>query len=399
MNARFSLAFRWIAAAALVLALAALVLNRGLSQPAASRAPSASPPPPPPADASVELSSNQLASVQIEPVGTHSFPLEKEAIGSITFVDDLSVQVFPPYPGKLLKTFAELGDAVQLGQPLYTVHSPDFIQAQSTLISAAATFDLTSKELARARDLFQTKGVSEREMEQAASDQQAAEGALRAARDAVRTFGKTDAEVDQILATRTIDPALVVRSPIAGIVTAFNAPPGLFVQPGTAPAPLAVADPSVKWMVGNVIESDSPLLRESQPVRVRVMAFPDREFAGKISKIYATVDPNTRRVGIRSEVGDPKNELRPGMLAHFFIRIGEPADATALPASGVVREGDGTMTAWVTTDRHRFQQRVIKVGRRHDGWVQILDGLKPGELAVTDGAIFLDNMLQAPPSD
>jgi cobalt-zinc-cadmium efflux system membrane fusion protein len=57
------------------------------------------------------------------------------------------------------------------------------------------------------------------------------------------------------------------------------------------------------------------------------------------------------------------------------------------------------MTAWVTSDRHRFVQRVIQTGQRKDDQVQILEGLQPGELAVTDGAVFLDNMLEAPPSD
>jgi cobalt-zinc-cadmium efflux system membrane fusion protein len=74
-------------------------------------------------------------------------------------------------------------------------------------------------------------------------------------------------------------------------------------------------------------------------------------------------------------------------------------DATAIPANGVVREADGTMTVWVTTDRHHFVQKDVKVGLRKDGWVEILDGLRPGELAVTDGAVFLSNMLEAPPSD
>jgi cobalt-zinc-cadmium efflux system membrane fusion protein len=57
------------------------------------------------------------------------------------------------------------------------------------------------------------------------------------------------------------------------------------------------------------------------------------------------------------------------------------------------------MTAWVTTDRHRFVQRIIKTGLRKDDRVQILDGLQRGELVVADGAVFLSNMLEAPPSD
>jgi cobalt-zinc-cadmium efflux system membrane fusion protein len=351
------------------------------------------------AEATVDLAPSQLDAIKIEPVGTYRFALEIEAVGTISFVDDLSVQVFPPVQGKIIATFVELGDSVEKGQPLYTIDSPDLIQAESTLISAAATMDLTSKELARAKDLFGTNGVSEREIEQATSEQHTAEGALKAARDAVRVFGKTEPEIDQIAEARKIDPALVVRSPVSGQVTFKVAPAGVLVQPGTAPAPFSVADTSVKWMLANVPESNSPLFREGQSVEAKVMAYPGRVFEGKISRIYAAIDSNTHRLTIRSEIADPNHELRPGMLANFVIRVQEPVEALAIPMAGVVRNGDGTMAAWVTSDRRRFTQRIIKVGRQKDGRYEVLDGLERGQLAVTDGAIFLSNMLQAPPSD
>ena len=352
-----------------------------------------------PAEPSVELAASQLDAIKIDPVRTSAFPVEREAVGSIGFVDDLTVQVFPPYQGKLIKAFAELGDEVKNGEPLYSIDSPDLIQAESTLVGASASLEVTTKELARVKDLFGTNGVSEREVEQAGSDQQTAEGALKAARDAVRVFGKTEAEIDEIIATRKIDSALIVRSPIAGEVTAYNAPPGLLVQPGVGPSPFAVADSSVKWMLGNVAESDSPLFHVGQHVEARVMAYPGRTFTGRISKIYATVDPNTHRVTIRSEIADPQHELRPGMLATFVIQVQEPVESAALPMSAVVRNGDGTMAAWVTTDRHRFLERILKVGLQHDGQYQILEGVRPGELVVTNGGVFLSNMLEAPPTD
>jgi cobalt-zinc-cadmium efflux system membrane fusion protein len=299
----------------------------------------------------VDLSPSQLNSIKIEPVGSYQFPVEKEAVGTISFADDLWLDVFPAYQGTIIKAFVELGARVQNDQPLYTIKSPDLIQAEANLIGAAATFDLTNKELGRVDGL---PGVSQREKEQAISDQQTADGALKAARDAVLVFGKTQAEVDQMIASRKIDPALVVRSPIAGKVTAFNAPAGLLVQPGNPPAPYSVANVSVKWMLANVPESDSALFQLGQPVRVKVMAFPDRTFEGRVSKIYETVDPNTHRVTIRSQIKDPKDELRPGMLANFIIRVRGPVEATAIPANGVVREPDGTMAAWVTTDRRRL---------------------------------------------
>jgi cobalt-zinc-cadmium efflux system membrane fusion protein len=170
-------------------------------------------------EAALDLSPSQLNSIKIEPVGSYLFPVEKEAVGNIDFADDLSVQVFPAYQGTIIKSFVELGVSVRKDQPLYTIKSPDLIQAESNLIGAAATLDLTNKELARVQGLG---GIAEREKEQAISDQQTAEGALKAARDAVLVFGKTDAEIDQMIASRRTDAALVVRSPISGKITSFN---------------------------------------------------------------------------------------------------------------------------------------------------------------------------------
>jgi membrane fusion protein, heavy metal efflux system len=348
----------------------------------------------------VDLSPTQLNSVKVAPVGTYSFPVDEEAVGSIDFDEDLSVPVFPDYQGAIIDTLGQLGAEVKKDQPLYTIKSPDLIQSESNLIAAAATFELTSKELVRAKNLYASDtGVPQRELEQATSDEQTAEGALKAARDAVRVFGKTDAEIDQMIASRVIDPALVVRSPISGRITTKNAQPGFLVQPGNLPAPYSVADVFLKWMLADVAESKIPNFHLGQSVDVTVLAYPGHVFKGKVSKIYETVDPNTHRITIRSEISDPEDELRPGMLANFVIRVHDPVESTAIPADGVVREGDGTMTAWVTTDRRHFVQRIVKPGLRRDGQVQILEGLRPGELAVTSGAVFLSNMLQAVPAD
>jgi membrane fusion protein, heavy metal efflux system len=279
---------------------------------------------------SVTLQGAQLKAIKIEPVGQQPFSIEREMPGSIDFDEDLSV-----------------------------------VQAESALIGAAATFEVTSKELARAKALYATNvGVSQKELDQAISDQQTAEGALKAARDAVRALGKTESEIEHMIASGKIEATLVSRVAVA-----------------------------------NVTESDTPLLHVGQPVTVKVMAYPDRVFKGKVTKIYDVVDPNIHRTKIRANIADPKNELRPGMLASVMIRIQEPVEAIAIPANGVIREGDGTMTVWVTTDRHRFIQRSVKLGLQKDGWYQIVENLQPGELIVTEGGIFLSNMLEAPPTD
>ena len=341
----------------------------------------------------VELSETQLASVHVEAAMERAFPLERAAVGSIDFNEEMAVQVFTPYQGRIVGLFASVGDDVKKGQTLFTIDSPDLVQASSTLISAAGVLELTSRNLQRLKGLYETRAIAQKDLDQAVSDQQAAEAALRAARDAVRLFGKTDAEIDRIISQRHVDPILVVPSPISGRITARNAAPGLFVQPGNPPAPYSVADISTMWMLANVAESDSPAFRIGQEVSVSVMAYPGRLFKGRISTIGATVDPATRRVLIRSEIADPGHELRSGMFANFVIRTGEPMRSPAVPFNGVVREGDGSMTVWVTTDRRHFVKRTVKTGLQYDGFVQIVAGLRTGELVATEGALFLSNAL------
>src|SRR6202035_2068363 len=232
-----------------------------------------------------------------------------------------------PYQGRIIALFAEVGDDVRKGQTLFTIDSPDLLQAESTLIAAAGVLELNTKNLARLRDLYTTRAVSQHDVEQATSDQQTAEGNLQAARDAVRLFGKADADIDTIIAKRSADPTLVVPSPIGGRIPARNAAPGLYVQPGNEPAPYTVADIKTMWMLANVTETDSAAFRVGQEVQVKVSAFPGRVFDGTTTTVAATVDPNTRRVLVRSEISDPQHELRSGMFADFIISVGEHARA------------------------------------------------------------------------
>jgi len=286
-----------------------------------------------PSAPSVKLSGGQLGSIKIAPAQTYQFPVEREAVGSVSFPDD-----------------------------------PAIIQAESTLVGAAAAYDLTRKELARVKALGDTNGIAQKELEQATSDEQTASATLRAARDAVRTFGKSDQQINAMISKGQIETPPSGRS-------------------------------ATRWVVANAMESDTPLFHSGQKAAVTVLAFPGRIFNGVISEVYSVVDPNSHRVTLRIKVDDPRNELTSGMLADALIQIKQPDTSIGVPENGVVREGDGTMTVWVTTDRANFVQRTVKTGLREYGKVQILEGLQQNELVVNDGALFLDNILQAPPSD
>jgi membrane fusion protein, heavy metal efflux system len=341
----------------------------------------------------VDLSEKQAASLKIAPVASRQFALLKTAVGTIDFNENMLVQVFSQYPGKILRAFYNIGDEVKAGDILFTIDSQDLLQAESALLASAGVLELQKRVLARATQLLKAGGSAQKDVDQSTSDQQTAEGNFKAAKDAVRIFGRSDADIEQILVARKIDSTLAVPSPITGKIVTRNAAPGFLTQPGNAPAPFSVADVSTMWMIANVIETDAPAYKLGQIVEVRVPAYPDTVFKGHVTALGSTIDPNSRRQLVRSEIDDPQHLLRSGMYASFVIHVGDPVNSLAVPVNGVVREGDGTMTIWVTSDRRHFVKRTVRIGLQQGGWDQVLDGLEPGETVVTDGAVFLSNLL------
>jgi len=341
----------------------------------------------------VDLNEKQSASVKVGKVGSANFVLERQAVGNIDFNQNMLTQVFTPYQGRIINAYPNVGDKVEKDQVLFTIDSPDLLAAESTLIAAAGVLKLQNRTLTRAEKMKAFGGASQQVVDQSTSDQMTAEGALKSARDAVRIFGKTDEEIDKIILERRADPRLIVKSPMTGYVTTRTAAPGLFVQPGVAPPPFTVADLSTMWMFANIPESGAPDLRVGQKIKTRVAAYPDRDFDGEIMVLGPSVDPNTRRVFVRSEIADPEHLLRAGMFANFTIGIGSAVNAIAVPQSAVVREGDGSMSVWTTKNGRHFVRRTVKIGQIQNDLDQIVEGLQKDEQIVTEGAVFLSNKL------
>ena len=280
----------------------------------------------------LDLSAEQRSAVQIGPVETYTFVVECQSVGTVSFDED-----------------------------------PGVIQAESTVLSAAANLEMSRKELLRVESLGEANGIAPKELEGAIAAGQTATAALKAARDALRALGKTDAQIDRMVAA------------------------GRFDSP--------VTEGHGTWVVANVAESDIPQLRPGQTVRVNVLAYPDRWYTGRVSRVYSTIDANTHHLTVRARVEDPKRELLPGMLATVIIRSGDPVESIAVPTTAVVREGDGSMVTWVTTDERHFTERLLALGLQREGRYQVLSGLHAKELVVIEGGVFLSNMLEALPSD
>jgi len=341
----------------------------------------------------VELNEKQLSTIKVSPAKTADFVATYNAYGNVGFNENSAVQVFTNYQGRVIQTFADVGDVVKKGQVLFSVDSADLAQAESTLLAAKGVYAQTTATLARATELYETKAISLKEYQQNVADQNTAEGALKAARLTVALFGKSDAEIAQIELKRQIDSTLKVLSPLSGSVITRNVQPGLLVQPGSTPAPFVVADVSTKWLIINATEAESPRFKAGQEVEVKVTAFPTETFKGRIKVVGSVVDPVTRTVTVRSEISDASNRLRSGMYATFTVRSDKVINSVAVPDEALVREGDGTMSVWVAESDKRMKKRTVTTGLRTNGMVQITQGLKEGELIATTGSIFLSNLL------
>jgi len=343
---------------------------------------------------SLIITPQQVKQVNPGPVMERDFSQDSSAVGIIDFNQDQTVQVFGPYQGRIGKVMVVAGDDVKVGQPLYTVLSPDLAQAAATLVASAGVLKMSNETLKRAKSLYETKSISLKELEQNISDQQTADANYQAALKTMGLFGLTDVQIKQILSGRKIDTETVVVSPVAGRVVSRVAAIGQLVQPGTVPAPITVSDTSKLWMVASVPEGEIARYHVGQTVFLRVQAYPEKTYSGTIFFMSESSDPVTHRIQLRANLTDDAHELRPQMIADFNVVLGDPILSPAVPAKALVREADGTFTVWVTSSNQSTQyiKRTVKVGLMQADYVQILDGLKAGDIVAQSNALFLSNL-------
>ena len=265
--------------------------------PHVAEAPSPNAPTPTTEGPGMSLEASQLAQLTVAPVGLRTFREETRATGKIAFNEDAMTPIFSPVPGRVTRLLAKPGDVITPGTSLVELYAPDLVQAEASLIGAVTglakartALTLAQRIEARQHELYQEQAAARKDWEQAqadrqnaASDVQAAEAALAGARDVLRLFGKSEAEVARIEHTRTIDRLMTVVSPIAGTITARKLGPGQYLRPDNPDPLFLVADLSTMWLVAQVYEADVPRLQVGQPVDVHVMAYPTEGFHATIA--------------------------------------------------------------------------------------------------------------------
>jgi cobalt-zinc-cadmium efflux system membrane fusion protein len=358
------------------------------------------PKPPPPAAApppgTFQATPEEWSTLGFATAQTMDFLPSDSTEGRISVDETRTTAVFSPYTGRITRVMAQVGDHVRAGQPLFAVNAAEFVQGQSDLLTAGAQVRLTKATLDRQEALLKENGAAVKDVQQAQSDYATAVANLEAAHNRLRVLGMSAAQVEAVetgAGRRGIAPDTVVVSPINGVVTQRSIGPGqnlasLSNNGGGTPA-FTVSDLSRVWLVGDLREADAPRARVGQLADVRVGVLPGRVFRAKVDFVSPVVDPNTRRVTIRASIPNPGSELMPEMYATFDLITGPAHQAIGIPTEAVIYEAD-TARVWVARPNRILGLRPIKAGQTHDGMVEVVSGLRPGERVVASGSLFID---------
>jgi cobalt-zinc-cadmium efflux system membrane fusion protein len=153
-----------------------------------------------------------------------------------------------------------------------------------------------------------------------------------------------------------------------------------------------VSDLSSLWAIAEVDETLLAQVSVNRPVHLRVPAYPDEEFQGRITFVGDTVNPKTRRVVVRSEVPNPSGRLKPEMYATVTLDTGAPRDVVTVPATAV-HDLEGTRVVFVEEAPGRFRPRPVTVGGEEAGAVEVRSGLRGGERVATAGSFLLKSAI------
>jgi Cu(I)/Ag(I) efflux system membrane fusion protein len=376
----------FVALALVLLAVGAgIVLNRAKraqpTMPATTSTPAAAAPAVAvPGEASV----TPRGSVSIDPrrqqlIGVRTVPAAKttvtpaiRAAGSIrsaeTKVTDINVKI----DGWIRDLFVDYtGQPVTKGQPLFTLYSPDLLATENEYVLALKTRDqLQQSHMADARER--------------------ADQLVAAARQRLGLWDLTEEQLRALDEQRQPSSTVTFRSPVDGVVIEKTAVKGMHVTTGQML--YRIADLSTLWVEADVYEREVPFVHVGGSATVTLDAYPGERFPTRVTYIYPYVDEQTRTNKVRYELANRGGRLKPGMFA--TVEIAVPAGpAIVVPLNALLDSGKEQIVFVGQGDGY-FEPRKVKAGRRLGDEVEILEGIKEGELVATGAPFFLDSESQ-----
>ena len=322
------------------------------------------------------------ASIVTEPVALDS-NASLTLSGRIVWDEDRTVRIFNPFAGRVQKILVKLGDSVSAGQPLAILTSPDYGTAQADFRKASAAQLLTQHSLERARDLNAHGVIAAKEVEQAEADAASAEAETQRAASVLKLFGDTGGIVNQ---------QLVLRSPIDGVVVERNINPGQELRIDTAGAPqFVVTDPAYLWVQLDARESDLTVLKIGTAIDLRAGPYPRETFKGELFRVSDYVDPISRTLKVLGRVENVRRQLKGEMYVTASVPLSQQPQPQAA-ATAVFLTGDKYYS--FVRDGDTFVRREVTVGSSRGGRITIFTGVRPREQVVTQGALYLQQLLQ-----
>ncbi|MBI2959723.1 MAG: efflux RND transporter periplasmic adaptor subunit [Betaproteobacteria bacterium] len=317
----------------------------------------------------ISLDKVQKLGVKTEAVSLREITRVVRAVGTLQVNERAQHTVTPKFEGWIQRLLVNTtGEFVRRGQPLMEVYSPDLIIAQQEYMVA-------------------TKGIQA--LKDASPEMQAnmrtlMEGSLQR----LRNWDISAEELERLIKEGQARNSIVFRSPVSGVVLEKPSVQGMRFMPGEEL--YKIADLSSLWLLADVFEQDLAWVRSGQSARIRVSAYPERAFSGKVTFVYPTVKAETRTAQVRIELLNTGGLLKPDMYANVELLAGQGrARRAAVPDSAVLDSGVRQIVL-VQRAEGLFEPREVKLGARGDGYVEVLEGVKQGEEVVVSANFLID---------
>ena len=315
--------------------------------------------------AEVQVSSGrqQMIGVRTESIAVRTLARRIRTVGLVSADERVVRKVQTKIAGWVEQLFVNFtGQKVRAGEPILSIYSPDLVATQQEyLLALQAT--------------------------RAGGSGTGAEDNLESARVRLHLWELTPAQIKDLAASGKPHRTVTLHSPIGGYVTMKPVSQGMYVTPEMEL--YTVTELGTVWVWADVYEDEIGLVRSGQAATIRLASAPGRTRSGVVSYVNPTLEPATRTLRVRFDVENGDGELKPGMYA--TVELETPlGDVLALPEDAVIDTGERKVV-FVAVDGGRFQPREVRIGRKAQGYYEILDGLAPGERVVVSAQFLLDS--------
>ena len=317
----------------------------------------------------ISLDKVQLLGVRTEPAQARDLRRAVQAVGTIQANERQLYKVTSRFEGWIERLYVNTtGQPVARGQALMEVYSPELITAQEEYLIALRAVDETKASGAEAQAVMQ----------------RLAEGVLRR----LKNWGISESELETLRKEGKARQRLTYRSPVGGVVLQKPSVQGMRFMPGETL--YEIADLSSVWLVAEVFERDLGMVRVGQQAKLRILAYPEREFAGKVVFVAPTLEPDTRTGRVRIELANPGGLLKPAMYGQVELSgAGARGKVLAIPDSAVLDSGTRQVVL-VQRGEGLFEPRNVKLGARGESYVEVLEGVTAGEQIVVRANFLID---------